>query len=162
MSPGKVGGKGHHEYRPIDRVEIDRTAALIGPPPGPKPENTFFAERDCDYRSAMDQIDGAVAVPTDVMPQLSVIPIQQNAIETLINSLVKPLKQWHQRLRDRKRLVDLASIAIVHPIGLLPSGDMHEPSVDFDLVKLRWVHRPKRLKASRVRREWPRQHSNQE
>ena len=96
MRPSQVGGKGHDKDRSWLGGEILIPFAL----PGADPENSGLPQGQGHNGAARNQVLGAVAVLADVVAEATVVPGHQNAIEAIINGVLRPVPEggnclWH-------------------------------------------------------------------
>src|SRR5437762_8561470 len=69
----------HYENRAVGGLVVELFPCMSSTP-RTNPEDSFFAERNCDDRSVVDHVLDAIAMAPDVVTQPAVIPVQQHTI----------------------------------------------------------------------------------
>src|SRR2546427_12871164 len=105
----------HDDYRACGNWKINRRHCFSGSPLT-KPERPFFSKRDCDDWSAGHHIRDAVAMGADVMAETSVIPVQQESIERVVNHAPGPCEERCKQRWSGSGLVYVPSVVISHSV----------------------------------------------
>jgi len=127
----------HYDHRASPKLEIKRRRSLSGFPLA-EPERPFFSKRNCDNWRTWRHVGDAVTMRSDVMPKITVIPIHQKAVQTIINFVSAPRQQWREQCRDWKCTADLPAEVVIPSVRLLPTRNRHLAPVDFNFsVRLR-------------------------
>src|SRR4051794_21750727 len=100
-------------------------------------------------------------VRTDVMAETAIIPVQEQAVEPIVDGPTSPLQDGIEQWGNGFGPVRPARVVIVGSVGLLPAGRADEPSMHLDFMVILGMQIPKSLESSFIQperiREGPRE-----
>ena len=87
------------------------------------------------------------------MAKAAIVPIQQQAVETRVDTLTRPPEQRFEQSGDWQRPIYTAGVVVIHAVSLLPARSLHQPPVHADLVELFRMQRPKRFELGLIQHQ---------
>jgi hypothetical protein len=128
--PGQICSVGNDEDRPVGSGEIAPHSGLRVT----QSKDPHRAEGDRDDRRSRQHVLGAIVVRADVMAETAVVPVQEQAIEPMVDGPSSPRRDGLEHCGHGISLVHPTCVVVVASEGLLPARRWDKPSVDLNLV----------------------------
>jgi hypothetical protein len=146
MLPGKVRIVGHDE----DGADLGQEVALRLLGMG-EAKDPLLAEGDCHNRGTEHEVLGLVVVRSNVVAEFSIVPVEEQAIESVIDSLPAPGKEGIEHGGDWLSFAGPAAEVVILAISLLPAGQLGQFAHHLEVVETLRMEVPKDLEPGPVR-----------